>query len=209
MWTRTAKTAPATARHGFVARSLAAVAAASLLGAAGCVNSSLGTKPQAASTGPSASGIANGTGGAGGVDLAKASVGRPAQDPVAPAGAGVGLGSGWLVGARKDLIDQKKEQAARAANDRSRRAPATIDDVRKAETADLNGDGFVTLDEIEAMQKAGLSDQEMIDRLQRTGQVFQLDDRQQDYLKDRGVSQRVIDAIHFLGHNPALPAGPA
>jgi hypothetical protein len=170
---------------------IAAIAVASALGTAGCVNGPLGSKVQSNANGPDPIAVNAANGNAGNGTLAGASLD----------GASIGLGSGWLVGARKDLIDQKKVREAQSASERSRRTPATLDDVRRSDTADLNGDGFVTLDEIEAMQKSGLSDSEIIDRLQRTGQVFQLDERQQDYLKDRGVSQRVIDAIRFLGRN--------
>jgi len=46
-----------------------------------------------------------------------------------------------------------------------------------------------------AMQKAGLGDSEMTDRLRRTDQVFELTREQQNFLLDRGVSQRVVDAM--------------
>ena len=42
------------------------------------------------------------------------------------------------------------------------------------------------------MRQANLSDREMIDRLDRTGQVFELSEEQERYLEDRGVSHNVI-----------------
>jgi len=110
-------------------------------------------------------------------------------------GVDLGAGSGYLIGAAPDKIEKKKRMEARAAAERSRLTPTTVEDARAADTADLNGDGFVTVDEVLAMQKASFSDGQIIDRLQRTRQVFILTEQQQDYLRDRGVSQRVIDAM--------------
>jgi hypothetical protein len=52
------------------------------------------------------------------------------------------------------------------------------------------------------MQQAGLTDREMIDRLQRTDQIFELTSQQQNYLHDRGISQRVIDAMLNMNQGP-------
>ena len=62
----------------------------------------------------------------------------------------------------------------------------------RAPTADVNGDGFVTMDEVVAMRAAGFSDQQMLERLRATGQVFELTPEQQRYLHDHGVSDYVI-----------------
>ena len=107
-------------------------------------------------------------------------------------GAAVGAGGGYLIGAQKDKVDQKKQDEAIAAHRKAESRPATAADVEKARTADLNDDGFVTLDEVVAMERANLSDREMIDRLDRTGQVFELTEDQERYLEDRGVSHEVI-----------------
>src|SRR5688500_1092058 len=42
------------------------------------------------------------------------------------------------------------------------------------------------------MERANLSDREMIDRLDRTGQIFELTEEQERYLEDRGVSHEVV-----------------
>jgi len=174
-----------------------------LAGPFGCANGPIkgAATPSATATGQNGTGTLtsavigpNGT-------APPAAAAQPAK-PVASLST-LGEGSGWLVGARPEMIEQKKEDAARSAEERARREPATLDDVRKSQTADLNGDGFVSLDEIEAMQKSGLSDSEIIDRLGAARQVYELDDRQQDYLRDRGVSQRVIDALLSMGRAPA------
>jgi hypothetical protein len=107
-------------------------------------------------------------------------------------GAAAGAGGGFLIGAQKEKIDQKKQDEAIAAHRKAEQNPATPADVEKARTADLNDDGFVTLDEVVAMKRANLSDREMIERLERTGQVFELSEEQERYLEDRGVSHAVI-----------------
>ncbi|MFW6033378.1 MAG: hypothetical protein ACOCTI_08405, partial [Phycisphaeraceae bacterium] len=67
-----------------------------------------------------------------------------------------------------------------------------------AETADINQDDFVTIDEIVAMEQAGISDAEMIDRLQATGQVFDLSPSQEDYLLAQGVSPSVVNQLRSV-----------
>ena len=89
-------------------------------------------------------------------------------------------------------MDAKRREEAIAANRRAEQNPAKAEQVDKATTADLNDDGFVTLDEVVAMERANLSDREMVDRLQRTGQVFELTEQQEKYLEDRGVSRDVV-----------------
>jgi hypothetical protein len=48
------------------------------------------------------------------------------------------------------------------------------------------------------MAKAGLSDDEMITRLERTGQFFELTPDQERYLTDHGVSRRVVNAMRDI-----------
>jgi hypothetical protein len=113
-------------------------------------------------------------------------------------GGAAGAGGGYLIGANWDKITGKKSDEAKEAANRAERSPATPDDVRDARTADLNDDGFVTLDEVVAMEKANLSDAEMIRRLERTNQYFELTSDQESYLKDHGVSQRVVLAMRDI-----------
>ncbi len=118
-------------------------------------------------------------------------------------GGAAGAGGGYLVGANWDKISGKKRDEARNAEERAQREPARPDDVRNASTADLNNDGFVTLDEVVAMRKADLSDSEMITRLQRTQQYFELTSDQEDYLRNQGVDDKVITAMRNM--NPQEP----
>ena len=140
-------------------------------------------------------------GGVGGV-LAGAAIGNEADDNVALGaliGGVVGAGGGYLIGAQKDKIDRQRRQEAEAAHRRAEQNPARAQDVEKARTADLNEDGFVTLDEVVAMERANLSDREMVERLRRTGQVFELTDEQERYLEDRGVSHNVVLELRRMG----------
>jgi hypothetical protein len=113
-------------------------------------------------------------------------------------------GGGYLIGASRAKVDQKKTDEAKQASDRAAKNPASENDALNADTADLNQDGFVTLDEVIAMQRAGLTDREMIDRLRRTDQIFELSPQQQNYLRDRGITRRVIEAM--LNMNQREPA---
>jgi len=140
-------------------------------------------------------------------DAAVAASVDPLTGMAALFGTDLGAGSTFLIGAAPDKIQQKKSDEARAAAERSRVAPATVDDAQRSDSADLNNDGFVTVDEVVALQKAGFSESQIIDRLQRTGQVFILTEQQKDYLHDRGVSQPVIDAMTAMGNAYARTTG--
>jgi glycine zipper 2TM protein len=110
-------------------------------------------------------------------------------------GGAVGAGGGYLIGANSDRITHRDSAAAEDAMRRAQTSPATPEQARSAPTADLNGDGFVTMDEVVAMRQAGLSDQTMLERLRATGQVFELTPEQQNYLREHGVSDYVISQM--------------
>jgi len=114
-------------------------------------------------------------------------------------GGALGAGGGYLIGSQLDKSDPNKnrEDAVRA-DKRARENPVTADEARRARTADINNDGYVTMDEVVAMSKAGLSDDEMITRLERTGQFFELTPDQERYLTDHGVSRRVVNAMRDI-----------
>ena len=111
-------------------------------------------------------------------------------------GGALGAGGGYLIGSQLDKADD--EDDAVEANRRARENPVTMEDARRANTADVNNDGYVTLDEVAALEKAGLPDDEIIRKLERTDQFFELTSEQEDYLADRGVSQRVIDRMEEI-----------
>lgn len=110
-------------------------------------------------------------------------------------GGALGAGGGYLIGANWDRITGEDDDDAIAAVERAQDNPATVDDVRGSVTADLNDDGFVTLDEIVAMENAGLSDDEIIRRARATGQIFDLNQDQENFLTARGVSPRVVEEL--------------
>ena len=149
-------------------------------------------------------------GGAGGA-IAGAAIGR--RNPLLGAliGGALGAGGGYLIGAHVDKTrdpDRYHDEAVRASRDAEAR-PARASDVTRdsrSQTADLNNDGYVTMDEVVAMRKAGLSDSEMIRRLQDTNQVFDLTPSQEQYLREQGVDRRVIDAMLNMGRDNARGA---
>jgi hypothetical protein len=107
-------------------------------------------------------------------------------------GGALGAGGGYVIAAKTDKIDSNDKTSATSATRKAQENPATAEDARQAMTADLNLDGFVTLDEVVAMKEAGFSDQKMIDRLKTTDQIFELTSDQEKYLSDHGVSRSVI-----------------
>ena len=108
-------------------------------------------------------------------------------------GGALGAGGGYLIGSQLEKADD--EDDARSADRKARENPVTVEQARRADTADVNNDGYVTLDEVVALEKAGLEDNQIIRKLERTNQFFELTNEQEEYLADRGVSQRVIDRM--------------
>jgi hypothetical protein len=118
----------------------------------------------------------------------------------------LGAGGGYLIGANKDKITGKDTAGAETAVRQAQQNPATPQDALNATTADLNRDGFVTMDEVAAMEKAGFTDQQILDRMRATGQMFELTPQQEDYLRNNGVDQHVVAQIPQLNKTPT-PTG--
>jgi hypothetical protein len=116
-------------------------------------------------------------------------------------GGAAGAAGGYVVGAHVDRVRGGDQEAAVAAARRAETRPVTVEEALAATTADINQDGFVTLDEVIAMQRAGLSDQEMIQRLRATGQIFELSPEQQRQLANAGVSQNVINQMETINQD--------
>ena len=110
----------------------------------------------------------------------------------------IGAGGGYIIGSE---IDKSREEEAREAAERARQNPAQPEQARIASTADLDGNGFVTVDEVIAMERAGLTDEEMIQRLEATGQVFQIGENERRQLREGGVSEQVIDRMPQLNRD--------
>src|SRR5687767_10014982 len=116
----------------------------------------------------------------------------------------LGAAGGYVIGTQIEKNRRGNDddyQDAVQASERDRRNPPKTSDVRKARTADLNDDGFVTLNEVVAMEDAGLSTSEMINRLEDTGQVFYLSESQEEYLRDKGVPSEVIRAMRTMNRD--------
>jgi hypothetical protein len=110
----------------------------------------------------------------------------------------LGAAGGYVIGANSDKILGKDTEDAERAGTRAKTTPVTAEQARTATTADINSDGYVTLDEVAAMRSAGLSDEQMLRKLEATGQVFDLTDEGKRYLRDQGVSEYVINQMSGL-----------
>ena len=175
--------------------SLVLVGAMGLAGLTGCENLPGNKKEQGA--------VIGGVGGA----VAGGAIAKNNRLLGALIGGALGAGGGDLIGAQMNKVHDNKKDEAVAAAKKAEANPATAADVSKSDTADLNHDGFVTLDEVVAMKNAGLGDQEMIRRIQRTNQYFELTDSQVSYLRNHGVDQKVITAMQNM--TPPGSAGTA
>lgn len=116
-------------------------------------------------------------------------------------GGALGAGGGYVIGANSDKIMGRDHQAATTATQNAQAHPATAQDVRNSNTADLNHDGFVTLDEVTALRSAGLTDAQMLQRLRATDQVFELTSEQEQYLRDHGISTSVIQQMENINRD--------
>ncbi len=163
---------------------MAAAVSAALVGATGC-NDLPGTHGQQGAA----------IGGVGGAATGAIVGGSHHRLLGALLGGALGAGGGYLIGANSDRITGHDQAGAQAAVRRAQEHPATPEQAKSAPTADLNGDGFVTMDEVVAMKRAGFSDQQILDKMRATGQVFELSPDQQNYLRSNGVDQYVIDQI--------------
>jgi hypothetical protein len=112
----------------------------------------------------------------------------------------LGAAGGYVIGANSDKILGRDKDSAETVGRRAQTAPVTVEQARTARTADVNSDGYVTLDEVVAMKDAGLSDRDMLNRLEATGQIFDLSTESQQYLRDRGISETVIRDMQNLNH---------
>ncbi len=140
-------------------------------------------------------------GGVGGAVAGAAGGGERHRVLVAILGGAVGAGGGYVIGANSDRIMGRDTQGAEEAVRRAQTTPATPQQAMNAPTADLNNDGFVTMDEIVAMKQAGLSDHEIVEKAQATGQVFELTPDQQRYLEERGLSRIAVNQLMDLNRD--------
>jgi hypothetical protein len=137
-----------------------------------------------------------------------ATLGNPTKGKPLFGGLTNGADGAYLIGANWDLIEANDSVSAGKAIEKARSSPALPQEARNATTIDINNDGFTTIDEVVATQKAGFSDDEMIRRLELTGQVFDLSQQNINDLKNQGVSQRVIDAMKSMNRGSAGNGSP-
>ncbi len=137
-------------------------------------------------------------GGASGAAVGAAVGGSKNRAAGAIIGGVLGAAGGYVLGANSDKILGRDKEAAERVGTSSKTTPVTADQARTANTADVNSDGFVTLDEVVAMKEAGMTDREMLNRLEATGQVFDLTPEAERSLRDRGVSENVISQMRNL-----------
>lgn len=105
----------------------------------------------------------------------------------------IGAGGGYVVG---DELERQSEREAREAAARgSRTNRFTVEDVQRSNTADLDADGNVTIAELVALARSGLSDIEIIRRAEATNVVFDLNAEQKTSLRESGVSATVVDRL--------------
>lgn len=116
-------------------------------------------------------------------------------------GGALGAGGGYLIGAQMEKVEDDNEDEAVQAVEEAQRNPATAAQARQATTADVNNDGFVTLDEVVAMEQAGFDDAEIVRRLRATDQIFELNEAQEQYLGDRGVSRSVVAQMEDINRD--------
>lgn len=96
----------------------------------------------------------------------------------------IGAETGWFGNGNDEEFDQTVNDALAD--------PATAEDVYGSDDADLNNDGLVTQDEIIALSNAGLSEAQVINRLQATDQRFYVNYEQRQELIEAGVDPDVV-----------------
>lgn len=96
-------------------------------------------------------------------------------------GGAVGLVGGGLVGHGMDKSDEKKQRQAR--------------EDRRYEERSYARSERVTRDDIVDWTEDGVSDEVIIDRIERSDTVFRLSAKDQNTLRDFGVSEDVIRAM--------------
>jgi hypothetical protein len=113
----------------------------------------------------------------------------------------LGAGGGYVLAANTGVLRDDDRRAAAQAAERAQANPATAEAARAAATADINNDGFVTMDEVVAMSDAGLNDGEMIRRMEATQQVFDLTIEQEQHLVQQGVSRNVVNQMSDINRD--------
>lgn len=124
-----------------------------------------------------------GTGAIAGAGLGALSGGLIAHSATgAIVGGAIGAAAGGLIGAALDEQDRKIMQ---------QKSPQTLEKIDNKQP--------LSISDVEAMSRNGLSDEVIISQIHSTGSVFHLTADQIIQLKNAGVSQKVIDAMIKTG----------
>ena len=164
-----------------------------VIGLVGCQNAP-GTRAQQGAVVGGAAGAATG-----------AAVAKGNRGLGAVIGGVLGAAGGYVIAGKTDPNNPNnpaEKDRAVTASQNSQARPASAEEARTAATADINRDGFVTLDEVVALRQAGFGDQQIVQKLQATGQIFQLNAEQEQYLTDRGISRYVLDQMRGMNQSP-------
>ena len=109
-------------------------------------------------------------------------------------GGAVGAIGGGLVGHGMDESDKRKAAEQRRYDDGYRDREYSSRGGASSSESRYSG-ARVTKEEVVAWHKRGVSDDVIIDRIERSGTVFRLTQSEEDYLVDQGLSDDVIDAM--------------
>jgi len=106
-------------------------------------------------------------------------------------GGAIGLIGGGLIGHGMDKSDEAKEKEAQRKYEAEQRAERNS---RRYSSAAAPADR-VTQSDVIAWSRQGKSDDVIIDRIERSDSVFRLTAADEDTLRQRGVSEDVIQAM--------------
>ena len=108
--------------------------------------------------------------------------------------------AGYLIGATPERLQatQADRAAAETAVRLAREQAADTQGALRAPSADLNGDGLMTTDELIALSKVHTDDNALLRELAATGCVFELNPSQQDYLLAHDVPRSVVGRLPQL-----------
>lgn len=107
-----------------------------------------------------------------------------------------------VIGVAPDKIRKKDKLGAEQASTSAALNPASGNDALVTPIADLNTNGFITLDEVLAIKQSGATDEQLLGRLAGSGYVFELTPQQRSFLWSRGLGQAAVDLIPRL--NPEV-----
>jgi hypothetical protein len=109
-------------------------------------------------------------------------------------GGAIGAGGGYIIG--KEIEEDDEDPPVDPEG-----GEITAEQVASSVTADVDGDGNVTMAEIVALEKAGLTDAQILQRLRATNVQFYLNDKQEQELRDRGVSSYVVAQLETINRS--------